>query len=416
MLSIIKTTMKLLLRNKGFWFFLLITPILSTVILNVQQTNLGAYEFLGENEIIELEKTDNMVAYYGGRGKYIVKVYDASGSELSEYMLNKLTESGLFMVCRVKCPGMTKSEVDAQMEHNGYHDRMGAALYINKDFDAEAISGKYENGMIVYILSDDERTELLENELKMITGQIKTAAEYAGSEDIISFLELASEQLPQKNVEIISGSNSRNLTNDQLDKKAILGYAFAFMTLGFVFCGIFIAHTVINEQKDMVVTRIRLTDLTDVQYFTAKFICGGIVSLMLTAILGICTIFVDAENMGFSRPKLIMMLFLMGLIFCSISLLFGILFGNVMSANIAAFTIWCMSSMLAGLYFPIDSTTKAVKLISYLMPQKWFVDASEMLMIGDNRAYFVILCVTAAYMIITLSLGSVGIKYRNYEA
>ena len=50
-----------------------------------------------------------------------------------------------------------------------------------------------------------------------------------------------------------------------------------------------------------------------------------------------------------------------------------------------------------------------------MMPQKWFLDATEMMMVRDNRVYFMVLCVTVAYMIVTVSLGSVGIKYKNYE-
>ena len=115
------------------------------------------------------------------------------------------------------------------------------------------------------------------------------------------------------------------------------------------------------------------------------------------------------------RISFLVIIFLLGVIFSSISLLLGILLGNVMSANVAAFTLWSMSSLLAGLYFPLDSTTKAVKTLSYMMPQKWFMDATELLMVKDNSVYFMIICVTIAYMIITLSLGSVGIKYKNYE-
>ena len=110
-----------------------------------------------------------------------------------------------------------------------------------------------------------------------------------------------------------------------------------------------------------------------------------------------------------------MMIFFLGLIFSSLSLLLGILLGNVMSANIAAFTLWSLSSMLAGLYFPLDATNNTVKAISYLMPQKWFLDITERLMTGDNKGYIILVCVTAAFMVIILSLGSVGIKFRNNE-
>jgi ABC-type multidrug transport system permease subunit len=86
-----------------------------------------------------------------------------------------------------------------------------------------------------------------------------------------------------------------------------------------------------------------------------------------------------------------------------------------MSANIAAFTVWSLSSMLAGLYFPLDDTTDTVKMISYLMPQKWFLDITELLMTGDNKGYIMLVCVTAAYLVVVLSLGSVGIKFKNHE-
>ena len=83
--------------------------------------------------------------------------------------------------------------------------------------------------------------------------------------------------------------------------------------------------------------------------------------------------------------------------------------------HVAAFSLWSMSSLLSGLYFPLDSSAKTVKTISYMMPQKWFMDATEMLMVRDNKVYFVLICVTIAYMVITLSLGSVGIRFRNSD-
>ena len=135
----------------------------------------------------------------------------------------------------------------------------------------------------------------------------------------------------------------------------------------------------------------------------------------MTFIMGICTVLFGEKNMGISLPVFLLMIFLMGLIFCAISLLFGILLGNVMSANVAAFTIWSMSALLAGLYFPLDHTTKAVKALSYMMPQKWFFEATEMIMTKDSKVYFMLLCITVAYLIVSLSLGSVGIKYKNYE-
>ncbi len=415
MVEIIKTTLKLLFRNKGFWFFIIITPVLSTFILKVKQENISAYEDTGKNEIVELDGVDSKVAYYGGNGRYTLKVYDASESELSKYLLNKLLESGAFTVCRVKVPDLAKADVESHLHTDGYDDRMGAAIYLEKDFDDKMIEGDVKDALSIYILSDDERQELLENEIKMCAGQIRNAVNLAGNENVTNTLDEMNKVLPAKKVKAIVGNNHSELTDEQREKKTLMGYAFAILTLGYVFGGIYVAHTVIKEQKDMVLTRIKLTNLTNGQYFSSKFICGAVVSFMMTFIMGICTVLFGEKNMGISLPVFLLMIFLMGLIFCAISLLFGILLGNVMSANVAAFTIWSMSALLAGLYFPLDHTTKAVKALSYMMPQKWFFEATEMIMTKDSKVYFMLLCITVAYLIVTLSLGSVGIKYKNYE-
>jgi len=415
MKSIINSTLKLLFRNAGFWFFMIITPIISTLILKVEQTNLSSYELNGSataSKVVEIESADEKVAYYSGKGRYVIKVYDASGSELSEYLLSKMTESGAFLICRVKTPGMTKEELDRRIEQDAEKDRLGAALFLGKDFDSEASAGAVKDEMKVFILSEDERKTLMNSELTMILGQIRRAAE---SGDIPGTLKKMNDSLPKKTVETLADKDDVNLTNKQIDQRTLIGYAFAIMTLGFVFTGIFIAHTVINEKKDMVLTRIRLTRLSDLQYFTAKFLSGGIVSALLTGIMAVCSFLIPEEKLGIDRIIFILMIFLLGLIFCSLSLLMGILFDNIMSANIAAFTLWSLSAMLAGLYFPLDSTTDTVKTISYLMPQKWFLSITEYLMTGNGKGYIMILGVTAAYMVIILSLGSVGIKFRNNE-
>ena len=108
--TIIRSTTRLLFRNKGFWFFILITPMLSTFILREHTSNFSTYELDDETTIIELEQESDKVAYHGGKGKYVVKVYDAAESELSEYLLNKITKSGIVLVCRAKTPQMTKAE------------------------------------------------------------------------------------------------------------------------------------------------------------------------------------------------------------------------------------------------------------------------------------------------------------------
>jgi len=415
MFSIIKSTLKLLFRNIVFWIFLIAMPVLSTLMLNLQAENFGARDFSEREEIIDISDVDERAAYFGGSGKYVIKVYDASCSDLSEYMLNSLAQSGIITVVRVKAPEITDAEVSNHVDFDGYNDFVGADLYLNKNFDEYVLSGDPDKALTVYILSDDERIEILESEIKMFMGQVSNALLIGDREDVITILDEMHDSLPSKETVLIDSEDGQTLTNRQMDQKALVGYAFAFLTLGFVFGGVLIAYSVIRERKDMVLTRVKLSLLTDVQYFAAKFICGGIVSLLFAIITSIITLSIDANKLGMSRIGFFSMIFFLGLIFCSLSLMIGILFDDVMSATVSAFILWTLSSLLSGLYFSLDAAGEAIKTMSYLMPSKWFLDATEMMMLGDNKVYFMILCVTVAYLIVTLGLGSIGIKIRNHE-
>ena len=86
-----------------------------------------------------------------------------------------------------------------------------------------------------------------------------------------------------------------------------------------------------------------------------------------------------------------------------------------MSANYAVFTLWSISALLAGLYFPLDSTSTVLKSISYLMPQRWFMKAAELLLVGDKSAYSMILYITVAYLILIVSIGGIGLKIKRTD-
>lgn len=414
MISIIKSTLKLLFRNVVFWIFLIAMPVLSTLMLSLQAENFGARDVSERDEIIDIAGVNERAAYFGVSSKYVIKVYDASCSELSEYMLTGFAQSGIITVVRVKTPDITEAEVNEHVSFDGYNDFVGADLYLNKDFDEYVLNGDSDKALTVYILSDDERAEILESEIKMFMGQVSNALLIGESRDVLKNLNAMHDSLPEKETVLID-SEGQALTNRQLDQKALVGYAFAFLTLGFVFGGVLIAYSVIRERKDMVLTRVKLSLLTDVQYFAAKFICGGIVSFLFAIVTSIITLSIDSDKMGMSRIGFFSMIFFLGLIFCSLSLMIGILFDDVMSATVSAFILWTISSLLSGLYFSLDAAGDAIKTMSYLMPSKWFLDATEMMMLGDNKVYFVILCVTVAYLIVTLGLGSIGIKIRNHE-
>ena len=173
MSAMVRATLKIVVRMKSFWFFLLITPILSTVILGTRQSNLSYYENSAIGSISELGKPEDKVAYYGGKGKCVIKVYDAAGSDLSGYLLDKITDSGLFQICRVDITGMDRSSFDTfvteRLKEDGDNDRMGAALYILPDFDRQvtglnnAADSGTDSPLKMYILSDDGSVDILKS-------------------------------------------------------------------------------------------------------------------------------------------------------------------------------------------------------------------------------------------------------------
>lgn len=414
MKTLVKMSMKLLVRTKIIWLFLVLMPVLSTMIL---KTNVDYTSFQDDIEsLVDIEDADTKVAYYSTNGEYVVKVYDASGSELSDYLLGRLSSSGMFMLCRVDLSGQ---DIDAKFinEHidlDGHEDRMGAALYIPEDFDEKILDGNVAEALTMYVLSDDTRNDALESELALQLSRLETTSIYAANEgDIVETLEKVDDMSPEKEVVSVSGSEERSLTAAQVNQKANLGYAFSFLTLGFVFAGFFIANGAIQEQKNGVITRINLTKTNMLCYFTSKFVAAFLICLVMTGVVGICSLALDMNDLGMNIFVFLFLIFLMGLIFCSLSMFMGIIMNDVFGASVASFTLWCTSSLFSGLYFPLDTASKGIQVLSSLMPQKWFLDGAEMIFVGDNKAFSMVICITVAYIAIIVSLGSVGLKVRR---
>ncbi|MBE5875995.1 MAG: ABC transporter permease [Lachnospiraceae bacterium] len=417
MISLIKTNIKLLLRNKVFLFFLLITPILSAFVLSLKGDH-TVYE--GKEDIptiIELEKCENKAVYNCNTSAFIVKVYDGAGTVLSEYVLEQLVGTGMFSVCRCDVSDMTDTEVLERASKDAFDDRAGVLLYLKSDFDRAVMDENWADAMQIYDVSDDERQELFEAELTTQLEQIAQVYSMIGadSDKITETLNAIRNEMPKKSIVRLSGVNDLGLTKEQINQKTQIGYGFAFLTLGFLFCGVCVAHTVIEEQNNKVFTRVMLSKVSSREYFISKFVVAMIVSLMQTFVLAVCLIVMQID-FGMSVWSFLLVIFLLGLIFSTLSLLLGSLMGDVMSSNYVMFAIWSISALLAGLYFPLDDTTAALKTLSNLMPQRWFLNASEMLLVGDKGAYSMLLYVTVAYLIVIISVGSVGLKMKRSEA
>jgi len=419
MISIIKTSLKLLMRNKVFLFFLLVIPVLPSIILSIKMDHTAAYTDVEDAwAVIELDDCTTKAVYPGNTSAYIVKVYDASVTDLSEYVLKQMAATGMFSVCRSHVSDMTEEEVLAQAKKDAFDDRAGTLLYLKKSFEEAVLENDFEAAMQIYLVSEDDRQELFETELKNLLEQISYAKEIVGKDSsaIVDMLETIETEMPDKKVVSLASKDEIELTDEQINQRTLIGYAFAFLSLSFLFCGVCVAHNVIEEQNNKVFTRVMLSKVTTKEYFFAKFVVAFIISIMQTLVLAVCLFVITDLDFGISIWSLLSLIFQLGLIFGVLSLLLGVLLGDVMSSNYAVFTVWSISALLAGLYFPLDDTTVALKTLSYLMPQRWFMNATEMLLVGDKGAYSMVLYVTVAYLVVFLSVGGVWLKVKRNEA
>ncbi|MDE6530496.1 MAG: hypothetical protein K2K96_06960, partial [Lachnospiraceae bacterium] len=160
MISLIRMNLKLLLRNKGFLFFLLVTPAISALILGLKTNNTLFSDEADSVVVLELGDPSEKAVYLGNTSACIIKVYDASESDLSEYVLNEIAESGMFSICRCDVSGLTEEEVEEIAKRDAYNDRAGMLLYLKEEFDEAVLDGAWEQGVQLYVVSEDERQEL----------------------------------------------------------------------------------------------------------------------------------------------------------------------------------------------------------------------------------------------------------------
>ena len=131
-----------------------------------------------------MEKCSEKAVYVGDTSAFIIKVYDASHTELSEYVLKELVKSGMFSICRSDVSDMTEEEVLAQAKKDAFDDRTGTLLYLKKNFDTFVLEGKYTDAIQIYDVSEDERWELFESEMKDILAQLHQLSASTGMDRI----------------------------------------------------------------------------------------------------------------------------------------------------------------------------------------------------------------------------------------
>ncbi len=412
--TIIKMNLKLLLRNKGYIACLFILPVISVIMLNVKNINTAD---TGENMYaIQELSSDHKVLINTASYKMNVKVYDSSHSALSEYLLQELAKTGSFRIYRVKEQSMELREAREKALNAANHNVIGAVIYIPDTFEAAILAGDNSN-MVVYEATEDGRIELLKENLNIFIQSIYHYAELTDYDQasLDFLLETSVKNEMAKKVIGIEVGDKLNLSADQLACSSSIGYSLSFLTMAFLFCGIFIAATVVTERRNRVYNRFVLSKASVYSYGLAKIIMVLLTVVMQTGIIAICIQLFVKSDFGIPFASYLFLVFCLGLIFNLLSVVIGVLTNNVLTANYIVFLIWSISCLLAGLYFPLDGASKWWGKASLLMPQRWVQKAAEMLMAGKSGVYPMFLLVVVSYLLIILCVGLIGLKIRRKE-
>jgi len=414
LLTMMKMNLKLLLRNKGYLAFLIILPLVSVAMLNIK-TPSGVDGGNDTYEIHELSKQNESI-FNVTNTKLNVKVYDCNDSELSNYIIEELAKAGSYRIYRYKGEAMNIEEARQEALNTTNHNVLGAVIYIPNNFETQILSGNKSN-MIVFEATTDARITLLKSNLDSFVQSVSRYAEITGynKASLKTLLNTSVENEMSKEIVGIEVGNTLQLTTQQQDQKSSIGYSLAFLTIGFLFSGVFIAATVVEERQNRVYNRIVLSKSSIINYGLVKLGLIFITVMIQTSILAIGIKLIVKTDYGIPFSSYIFLVLGLGLIFNTFSVVIGIITNNVLTSNYIAFLVWCLSDLLAGLYFPLDAAAGWWGKISMMMPQRWVLRASEMLMAGKSGVYSMYILVVVSYLIVISSVGFMAIKMRKKE-
>ena len=156
-----------------------------------------------------------------------------------------------------------------------------------------------------------------------------------------------------------------------------IGYALAFLSVSFIFSGVFIAGVVIQEKENRSLNRMQLSLMTSGGYISVKLTMILITTVIQVVVFAFGLAIVMGTDLGIPYLSFLSMLFILGVLFNFLSVVLGMLFHNLLSVTYVSFVIWSVTTLLGGLYFPVVSGTNFDK-ISKVTPQRWFMKSVEL--------------------------------------
>lgn len=394
---LLKTNIKLLFRNKAYLALIIILPIISVFLLNIQMGT-------GDNDhykVYELSNDETNITDFTVGSKMTIKIYDGANNEESKYFIDSLSSSGMYRIFRYSSNSLNEDIVKESAIATANRSSLQAIIYLPEDFITN-------NSIDLYPIGNDERISILNQHLTQNMQLMKSYSNENGEIDI----DLLKEHEISREVIELDISDSQ-LTAEQQRQQANIAFSLTTVVLGFVFTGVCIT-SIINYEKDKkVLTRILMVPNVSRKYVLAK----ATMTLLTVVLQNVVTmiyfmVFVNMD-IGLTVFQYIGLLFGLGIIFNLLSVIIGLFIPNTLNTSYIAFFIWVITNMLSGIYFPGIDVPDIWEKISLLMPQKWMLLTSEALISGDSSVVLIYVMVVIAFMIIITTLGIFGIKLNE---
>lgn len=379
-LRMAKSTAKLLLRNKAFLVVGIVIPLIATVCMNLWN-NMDKSE--KKDEVYELESMNTQIAYQVDFYRYPVKVYDKIYNEESKNFCDNLDAAGVFQIFRVDVSNVSEDEIMDSVKFTPKNDKVGAIIVLEDNFSDSTI----------YEIGEDDRFDLLVNSFELV---VKNHNAVSG-DSVVTYVSVKSD--------------------DDIDyyETRTVGYCIAIATIAFVFGGVLVLGTILQEKQDHVYSRILLTKANEASYLLSKIFLVIGTSLFQAIVMLLAFVLFVRADIGITVFQFFIVVFLEGLIFNLLSVCTGLFCKSMAGSAFLSFVIWSLSALLSGSYFDISGASETYKKVALLMPERWALFSVSRFQNGNSSGYSLMLCATLAYLVIIFVIGILGLKLNDEE-
>lgn len=379
-LRMAKSTAKLLLRNKAFLVVGILIPLIATVCMNLWN-NMDKQE--KKDEVYELESMNTQIAYQVDFYRYPVKVYDKIYNEESKNFCDNLDAAGVFQIFRVDVSNVSEDEIMDSVKFTPKNDKVGAIIVLEDNFSDSTI----------YEIGEDDRFDLLVNSFELA---VKNHNAVSG-DSVVTYVSVKSD--------------------DDIDyyETRTVGYCIAIATIAFVFGGVLVLGTILQEKQDHVYSRILLTKANKASYLLSKIFLVIGTSLFQAIVMLLAFVLFVRADIGITVFQFFIVVFLEGLIFNLLSVCTGLFCKSMAGSAFLSFVIWSLSALLSGSYFDISGASETYRKVALLMPERWALFSVSRFQNGNSSGYSLMLCATLAYLVIIFVIGILGLKLNDEE-